>query len=89
MRKGQGISLTVIIVAAIALIVLVVLVAIFSGRMGGWIRGVQSCPNKDGVCVTVASGNTPGAQCKLQTDGRAVSLPNTDCGEGKTCCIAP
>ncbi len=33
-KKGQGLSLNVIIVAAIALIVLVVLVAVFTGRIG-------------------------------------------------------
>ncbi|MBW3003967.1 hypothetical protein KY328_00435 [Candidatus Woesearchaeota archaeon] len=38
MKKGQGISLNVIIIAAIALIVLVVLVAIFTGRLGGFQR---------------------------------------------------
>ena len=35
-RKAQGISLNVIIIAAIALIVLVVLVAIFTGRLGSF-----------------------------------------------------
>lgn len=33
-RKGQGLSLTTIIVAVIALVVLVVLVMIFTGRIG-------------------------------------------------------
>ena len=33
-KKAQGLSINVIIVAAIALIVLVVLVAIFTGRLG-------------------------------------------------------
>ncbi len=33
-KRGQGLSITTIIVAAIALIVLVVLVAIFTGRLG-------------------------------------------------------
>ena len=33
-KKGQGLSLNVIIVAAIALIVLVVLVMVFTGRIG-------------------------------------------------------
>ena len=33
MRKAQGLSINVIIVAAIALVVLVVLIAIFTGRM--------------------------------------------------------
>jgi hypothetical protein len=33
-RRGQGLSLNVIIVAALALIVLVVLIAVFTGRLG-------------------------------------------------------
>ncbi|MBT3298628.1 hypothetical protein HN385_06885 [archaeon] len=35
-KKGQGLSLTVIIVAALALIVLVILAIIFSGRMASF-----------------------------------------------------
>ena len=38
MKKAQGISINMIIVAAIALIVLVVLVAIFTGRLGGFAK---------------------------------------------------
>ncbi|MFC1801149.1 hypothetical protein ACFLZB_01700 [Nanoarchaeota archaeon] len=34
MKRGQGLSLTTIIIAAIAIIVLVVLIAIFTGRIG-------------------------------------------------------
>ena len=39
-KKGQGLSLTVIIVAALALIVLVVLVLIFTGRMAIFTDGL-------------------------------------------------
>ena len=42
MKKGQGVSITTIIVAAIALIVLVVLIAIFTGRLGGFETGLTS-----------------------------------------------
>ena len=40
-KKSQGLSLNVIIVAAIVLIVLVVLWSIFTGRMGGFSEGVD------------------------------------------------
>ena len=40
-KKGQGLSLNVIIVAAIALIVLVVLIAIFAGRAGAFDKKVS------------------------------------------------
>ena len=41
MKKGQGLSLNTIIIAAIVLIVLVVLWAIFTGRMGAFAEGVK------------------------------------------------
>ena len=40
-KKGQGLSLNTIIVAAIVLIVLVVLWAIFTGRMGDFTKNLQ------------------------------------------------
>ena len=40
-KKAQGISLNVIIIAAIALIVLVVLIAIFTGRLGVFVGGLS------------------------------------------------
>ena len=39
-KRGQGLSLNVIIVAALALIVLVVLVMVFTGRIGLFEKGV-------------------------------------------------
>ena len=39
-KKGQGLSLNVIIIAALALIVLVVLVVIFTGQIGKFTLGV-------------------------------------------------
>ena len=35
-KKGQGLSMSVIIIAAIGLVILVVLIAIFTGRIGGF-----------------------------------------------------
>ena len=56
MRKGQGLSLNVIIIAAIALIVLVVLVAIFTGRMGTWTESLRREETK--YCGPVEPGKT-------------------------------
>ncbi len=36
MKKAQGLSMNVIIIAALALIVLVILAVVFMGRMGVW-----------------------------------------------------
>ena len=43
MMKGQGLSITTIVVAAIALLILVVLVAVFTGQFGSFATGVRSC----------------------------------------------
>ena len=56
MKKGQGLSLNTIIIAAIVLIVLIVLWAILTGRMGAFTstvkeesEGVESCTGAGGV----------------------------------------
>jgi hypothetical protein len=41
-KKGQGLSLSVIIIAAIALVVLVVLIVIFTGRAGDFDKKVNN-----------------------------------------------
>ena len=61
-KKAQGISLNVIIVAAIGLVVLVLLVAIFTGRINIFGKGVSEvetagtsnvCLGLDKVCTDV------------------------------------
>jgi len=73
-KKGQGISVNVIIIAAIALVVLVVLIAIFTGRFGLFSTGLGNCPG----------------ECKNLCGSDEASLPGTDCkkqGKGEHCCI--
>ena len=67
-KKAQGLSLNVVIIAAIALIVLVVLVMIFTGRMGGFTGTIAMCSNQGGECVTINTctsdiGNKIDASC--------------------------
>ncbi|MBU90385.1 hypothetical protein CMO94_02485 [Candidatus Woesearchaeota archaeon] len=57
-KKSQGMSVNVIIIAAIALIVLVVLVAIFTGRLGVFTKGVKGATNCNDICI--AAGYTSG-----------------------------
>jgi len=67
-KKGQGLSLNTIIIAAIVLIVLVVLWAIFTGRMGGFTAGLKECRgyegNPDKGCPT-GTANYPGTNYEL------------------------
>ena len=50
-RKAQGISMNVIIIAAIALLVLVILSVIFIGRMGGFGKATANCESQGGRCL--------------------------------------
>jgi len=50
-KKAQGMSLNVIIIAALGLLVLVVLAIIFTGNLGTTVREIDKCSNKGGTCV--------------------------------------
>ena len=50
-KKAQGISMNVIIIAAIALLVLVILSVIFIGRMGKFGTETGSCTSQGGSCI--------------------------------------
>ncbi|MCM2325591.1 MAG: hypothetical protein NDI94_03955 [Candidatus Woesearchaeota archaeon] len=50
MKKGD-ISINVIVMAVIALLVMVVLIAIFGGRMKGFLTGARDCRTQGGECI--------------------------------------
>ena len=56
-KRGQGLSLNVIIVAALALIVLVVLVVVFTGRIGIFERGVSQESNAELIKLKTGYGD--------------------------------
>lgn len=55
-KRGQGLSLNVIIIAALALIVLVVLVAVFTGRISLFQRGVSTVGDEELAQMRVQYG---------------------------------
>ena len=75
MKKGQGLSLNTIIIAAIVLIVLIVLWAIFTGRMGQFATGLSEAEKECGSICT-AAGHTGG---DLSTESN-----KTTCATGAT-----
>ncbi len=85
-RKAQGLSLNVIIVAAIGLLVLVILSVIFIGKMGGTSRDIDRCETKGGSCVVSTgdsaadcpTGIAPGSWKCLTNDGEV--------DEAQVCC---
>lgn len=81
-KKGQGISMNVIIIAALAIIVLVIMVVIFSGRIKLFGQGISSC---EGRCSATKAGcggwaPIPARNCDDDGDGE----PNVE-GEGFCC----
>jgi hypothetical protein len=85
-KKAQGMSLNVIIVAAIALIILVVLVFIFTDRIRGFGSGLADCQSKGGFC----EGNFNTKSC----DSEKAPILNTNCedpegpGARSICCVS-
>ena len=76
-RKAQGLSLNVIIIAALALVVLIILVLIFTGQTKIFTSGLASCTNKGGKCANQFNRECP--------EGYA-NLAGTDC-KPYDCCI--
>ncbi len=75
MKKAQGMSMNVIIIAAIALIVLVILSVIFIGRMGAFGAASKDCTKLGGTCYA--------SPCSAQG---LSPHPSADCDEGQFCC---
>ena len=59
MRKGQGLPITTIIIAALGILVLVVIGAIFGGQIGKFGRAASECPGK---CVKVSMPDDVGTE---------------------------
>ena len=84
MKKAQGISMNVIIIATIALLVLVISSVIFIGRTGQWGVQVSNCISKGGQCL-VKEITTPSMGCNTDypTPYPAWSCEKTT----EVCCI--
>ncbi|MAG91436.1 hypothetical protein CMO83_02070 [Candidatus Woesearchaeota archaeon] len=88
-KKSQGISINTIIIAAIGLAVLVVLFAIFTGRLGGFTKGVQETDTCAQKCASLnmESGNHPTSDTKSCIIGQYIGGSYSD-GQFGCCCVA-
>jgi len=88
-KKGQSISINTIIIAAIALAVLVVLFAIFTGRIGGFTKGVQETDTCAQKCASLNmnSGSNPSSDTKSCIDGQYIAGTYID-GKYGCCCVS-
>ena len=80
MKRAQGISINVIVIAAVALLVLVVLAAVFLGRFGGFSAESSSCKSQGGTCQGACPTGT--------TEFSAASCEPTAGGSSQRCCLA-
>jgi len=85
-KKAQGISINVIIIAAIALIVLVVLVAVFTGRFGMFSKGVAATGDPTKTCTSAENGGTLSTDNSCPKGKRAIAA--SDIPPGQFCCKA-
>lgn len=78
-KRGQGLSLNLVVVGIIAVLVLVVIAFIFSSQAGEVNRQLSSCSSK-----------LPGGQCTLQSDCTGPFVSDDQCvetvGPGAVCC---
>lgn len=81
-KKAQGMSLNIIIIAAIGLLVLVILAVIFIGRIGSTTRSVDACKGKCVPTVEECVGDyskVTNDKCFGGEDGKSVT--------GEFCCV--
>ena len=83
-KKSQGLSINLIIIVAIALIILVVVIAIFTGRMGDFMGGVQEQKTCLSACAGLNKVSDNDATC---IDGQ--KLPGTYDDVDNCCCKQP
>ena len=82
-KKGQGLSINIIIIVIISLIVLVVIIAIFTGKVGNFSKGVEETATCANTCK--ALGDKTASQWTAAAPCTGISVPGTY-NEGPKCC---
>ena len=81
-KRGQGLSLNVIIIAALALIVLVILVVVFTGGIGRFEKGVGEQGDTELATMRISYGTcrpTAGQEATFKSDfSRATSADDKE-----------
>ena len=88
-KKSQGLSINVIIIVAIALIVLVVLIAVFTGRLGNFITGVDRTVTCESSCDAFGMDSSQDTEANCNRPNRVVQGTYSDVTLGNVCCCVP
>ncbi len=91
-KKGQSMSINVIIIAILGVLVLVILAVIFTSQAGIFSKTTQkSCIAKGGLCVDASSDKYGEIGCGSSSDSAYIDKgndPNNFCkSQLDTCCI--
>lgn len=87
-KKSQGLSINVIIIVAIGLIVLVVLIAIFTGRLGGFVEGVGQTTTCEIGCEGINLGGTVETATSCSSGTKLPGTYSNVDSDTQVCCCA-
>lgn len=79
--KGQGLSITVIIVTVLALLVLVIMALVFTGKIGSSVGQIDECK---GQCVDTVD-DCSGEYQKVDNQGQCTDSDGKSTGQ--VCCV--
>ena len=84
-RDAQGLSITTIIVAVIGLIILVVLIAVFTGRISTFGKGLEAANSCQSACSALGldPSNEDGDDC---ADENGKFIPGRFASPFRNCC---
>ncbi len=86
-KKAQGLSMNVIIIAALALLVLVILSVIFMSRTGMFISDSKNCEQLGGRCVALTDECPAGYVAKSMGSMKCLKSDGS-VDPDKKCCVA-
>lgn len=86
MRKGQNLSLNVIIIAALALLVLVIISLIFMNRASIFGKDTKACETQGGTCHLASDGCPEGKTVSPLSGVRCLNSDGT-VRDDYVCCI--
>lgn len=92
MKKAQGLSMNVIIVAVLALLVLVILSVVFTSKMRSTRENIDSCESSGGYCIfddvdTYTDEALKGTPGYCDTKGYDRIKTQFGCQDNYVCCI--
>jgi hypothetical protein len=77
-KSGAELTMSTVIIAVLVIIVLIVLIVIFTKGTGGFLKGVSSCADRGGDCVSDSKSCT-------ESKGSVYSLGK--CDGDQVCCL--